>query len=94
MGCNCKGGGKTQQDVSKLQVSNKSFIPHKTATIEDVIRAKDYLKSKVKTEEDKQFFYDFIYNNFGEKLGPYCDPICYERQTKRLTELQIQLSFS
>lgn len=92
MGCNCKGTNKEQITVSKTGViQDKKFNPINPPTIEEVTRAKDYLKARVKTEQERQFFYDFIYNNFGEKLGPYCDHICYERQTKRLIELQNQI---
>lgn len=92
MGCNCKGGSKQQVDVSKFPVTqDKKISPSNTLKIEDITRAKDYLKAKIKTEEERSFFYEFIFENFGERLGSYCDHICIERQTRRLIDLQNQI---
>lgn len=93
MGCNCKGGqSRPQIDVSKSgQITDKEFTPIPTASLEDVIRVKDYLKSRTKTAEERQFFNDFIYNNFGEIIGSYCDVVCMERQVKRINELELKL---
>ena len=92
MSCGCKGQKSEPVKINKGGVINTSqHVEIPLPKIEDVTRVKDYLRAKVKTEEERQFFAQFILNNFGEVLGSYCDHVCMERQVKRIHELELKL---
>lgn len=91
-GCGCKGQKSEPVKINKGGVITTN--EHKEISlprIEDVTRVKDYLRARTKTEEERQFFAQFVLNNFGEVLGSYCDHVCMERQVKRLHELELKL---
>lgn len=86
MGCNCKN----------KQPQKKNFEAYKTEAVqeiestpppftwEEVIRVKDYIASRNKTEEERQNALSFNEKYFGEPNTGYCDQICMERLSKRL----------
>ena len=91
-GCGCKGQRSEPLKINKGgTISTNEHTEIALPRIEDVIRVKDYLRARTKTEEERQFFALFVLNNFGEVLGPYCDHVCMERQVKRIHELELKL---
>jgi len=88
MACNCKNKKTTTPSTIKLSDGTTMILPQESRppyTWEEIIAVKDYLDSKVKTEEGKKLLVDWTKKHFGEELiGGYCDPICVSRTRKRL----------
>jgi len=91
MGCNCKGKPSEPVKVNKGVITSNDVTPIELPKIEEITKVKDYLKARVKTEEGRQHFHNFVLNHFGEVLGNYCDPVCMERQVKRIHELELKV---
>ena len=87
MSCNCKNKNnppskiKTQMVDGVLEIPNQQAPPY---TWEEVIKVKDYLNSKIKTDEGRKYMYDFNQKYFGEVMMGYCDQPCLERIRKRV----------
>jgi hypothetical protein len=87
MSCNCKNKNKVQEKVKTQTIDGVIEIPNQQAppyTWEEVIRVKDYLNSKIKTEEGRQNMYQFNEKYFGEVMMGYCDQSCLTRIRKRI----------
>lgn len=86
MGCNCKNKAPQKKSIDdyKKEVIQEIEITQPPFTWEEVIRVKDYISSRNKTEEERHNALSFNEKYFGEPNTGYCDQICMERLSKRL----------
>lgn len=86
MGCNCKNKQPQKKGIQEYQKEAIKEIESTPPpfTWEEVIRVKDYINSRNKTETERQYVLSFNEKYFGEPNTGYCDQICMERLSKRL----------
>lgn len=95
MGCNC--GKNKNTDTSKKTPSRPVMITEvtptkETATLEEVDKALDYLKStSTKTDEERFWFNQFIKEHVGELIIGYCDIVCKNRLMNKLNIMKTKL---
>jgi hypothetical protein len=73
--------------IQVIQVSSTSL----NYSIEEVIRAKDYLNAKDKKEVEREFVYDLLKRTGGPNISGYCDLVCMKDIKNHLDKLDKQL---
>lgn len=94
MACGCKNNMKQEKIVPKgvspiqvVQVSSTSL----NYSIEEVIRAKDYLNSKDKKQLERDFVYQLLIRTGGPVIYGYCDLVCMKDIKNHIDKLDKQL---
>ena len=93
--CDCKNKTQKQEKIvpkgitpiQVIQVSSTSL----NYSIEEVIRAKDYLNSKDKKEVERDFVYQLLIRTGGPAIYGYCDLVCMKDIKNHLDKLDKQL---
>ena len=93
--CNCKNKTNTEEKlvpkgitpIQVIQVSS-TFINY---SIEEVIRAKDYLNARDKKELERDFVYQLLIRTGGPAIYGYCDLVCMKDIKNHLDKLDKQL---
>jgi hypothetical protein len=73
--------------IQVVQVSSTSL----NYSIEEVIRAKDYLNSKDKKELERDFVYQLLIRTGGPAIYGYCDLVCMKDIKNHIDKLDKQL---
>jgi len=87
MGCNCKNKSKEPTPSPVIGVNSEQVFPTQEQppyTRQEVIKIKDYLSSRNKTEEGRIAISEFSEKHFGENISGYCDQVCMKRINARL----------
>ena len=95
MSCGCKQNTMKQEKlvpkgitpIQVIQVSSTSI----NYSIEEVIRAKDYLNSKDKKEVERDFVYQLLIRTGGPAIYGYCDLVCMKDIKNHIDKLDKQL---
>ena len=95
MSCGCKKNTMKEEKIvpkgitpiQVIQVSSTSL----NYSIEEVIRAKDYLNSKDKKEVERDFVYQLLIRTGGPAIYGYCDLVCMKDIKNHLDKLDKQL---
>ena len=93
--CNCKNKTNTEEKlvpkgitpIQVIQVSSTSI----NYSIEEVIRAKDYLNARDKKELERDFVYQLLIRTGGPAIYGYCDLVCMKDIKNHLDKLDKQL---
>ena len=93
--CNCKQNTiKEEKIVPKgispiqvVQVSSTSL----NYSIQEVIRAKDYLNARDKKDVERDFVYQLLIRTGGPAIYGYCDLVCMKDIKNHLDKLDKQL---
>ena len=93
--CNCKNKTNTEEKlvpkgitpIQVIQVSS-TFINY---SIEEVIRAKDYLNARDKKELERDFVYQLLIRTGGPAIYGYCDLVCMKDIKNHIDKLDKQL---
>ena len=93
--CNCKNKTNTEEKlvpkgitpIQVIQVSSTSI----NYSIEEVIRAKDYLNARDKKELERDFVYQLLMRTGGPAIYGYCDLVCMKDIKNHLDKLDKQL---
>ena len=93
--CNCKNKTNTEEKlvpkgitpIQVIQVSS-TFINY---SIEEVIRAKDYLNARDKKELERDFVYQLLIRTGGPAIYGYCDLVCMKDIKNHIEKLEKQL---
>ena len=93
--CNCKNKTNTEEKlvpkgitpIQVIQVSS-TFINY---SIEEVIRAKDYLNARDKKELERDFVYQLLMRTGGPAIYGYCDLVCMKDIKNHIDKLDKQL---
>jgi hypothetical protein len=93
--CNCKNKGNTQPKlvptgVSPIQVIQVNGTPS-NYSIEEVIRAKDYLNAREKKDVERDFVYQLLIRTGGPAIFGYCDLVCMKDVQRHIDKLDKQL---
>ena len=93
----CNGKNKTNTEeklvpkgitpIQVIQVSSTSI----NYSIEEVIRAKDYLNARDKKELERDFVYQLLIRTGGPAIYGYCDLVCMKDIKNHLDKLDKQL---
>jgi len=93
--CNCKNKTNTEEKIvpkgitpiQVIQVSSTSI----NYSIEEVIRAKDYLNARDKKELERDFVYQLLIRTGGPAIYGYCDLVCMKDMKNHIEKLEKQL---
>ena len=93
--CNCKNKTNTEEKlvpkgitpIQVIQVSSTSI----NYSIEEVIRAKDYLNARDKKELERDFVYQLLIRTGGPAIYGYCDLVCMKDIKNHIDKLDKQL---
>ena len=93
--CNCKNKTNTEEKlvpkgitpIQVIQVSSTSI----NYSIEEVIRAKDYLNARDKKELERDFVYQLLIRTGGPAIYGYCDLVCMKDIKNHIEKLEKQL---
>lgn len=94
-GCGCKQNNMKQEKivpngVTPIQVIQVSSAPL-NYSIEEVIRAKDYLNARERKEVEREFVYDLLRRTGGPNISGYCDLVCMKDIKTHIDKLDKQL---
>ena len=94
MGCNCKQTNTQEKIVPKgvrpiqvIQVNSEDI----NYTREELIRAKDYVNSRDKKEQERMFVYSLLLRTGGPNIPGYCDIVCMKDVVNHLDKLDQRL---
>jgi hypothetical protein len=95
MGCGCKNNTNTQEKlvpkgITPIRVIQVAGAPL-NYSIEEVIRAKDYINSKDKKEVERDFVYQLLIRTGGPTIYGYCDQPCMNDLRTHIDKLDRQL---
>ena len=93
--CDCKNKTQKQEKIvpkgitpiQVIQVTSTSL----NYSIEEVIRAKDYLNAKDRKEVERDFVYQLLIRTGGPAIYGYCDLVCMKDIKNHLDKLDKQL---
>ena len=93
--CDCKNKTQKQEKIvpkgitpiQVIQVSSTSI----NYSIEEVIRAKDYLNARDKKELERDFVYQLLIRTGGPAIYGYCDLVCMKDIKNHIEKLEKQL---
>lgn len=95
-GCNCKQNKTNTQEkivpkgISPIQIVQVSSTPQ-NYSIEEVIRAKDYLNARDKHQVERDFVYQLLQRTGGPVIYGYCDLVCMKDIKNHIDKLDKQL---
>ena len=93
--CDCKNKTQKQEKIvpkgitpiQVIQVTSTSL----NYSIEEVIRAKDYLNAKDRKEVERDFVYQLLIRTGGPAIYGYCDLVCMKDIKNHIEKLEKQL---
>jgi hypothetical protein len=95
MGCGCKNNTNTQEKIvpkgiTPIRVIQVAGTPL-NYSIEEVIRAKDYINARDKKELERDFVYQLLIRTGGPAIYGYCDLVCMKDIRNHIDKLDRQL---
>jgi hypothetical protein len=94
LSCGCKNTMKEEkivpQGITPIQVVQVSSTPL-NYSIEEIIRAKDYLNARDKKELERDFVYQLLIRTGGPAIYGYCDLVCMKDVKNHIDKLDKQL---
>ena len=78
------------QGITPIQVVQVSSTPL-NYSIEEIIRAKDYLNARDKKELERDFVYQLLIRTGGPAIYGYCDLVCMKDVKNHIDKLDKQL---
>ena len=93
--CNCKQNTTKEEKIVPKGVSPIQVVKVSSTSlnysIEEVIRAKDYLNSKDKKQVERDFVYQLLIRTGGPSIYGYCDLVCMKDIKNHIDKLDKQL---
>jgi len=95
MGCGCKNNTNTQEKlvpkgITPIRVIQVAGAPL-NYSIEEIIRAKDYINARDKKEVERDFVYQLLIRTGGPAIYGYCDLPCMNDLRTHINKLDQQL---
>lgn len=93
--CNCKNKTNAEEKIVPNGVTPIQVIQVHSGglnySIEEVIRAKDYLNARDKHQVERDFVYQLLQRTGGPVIYGYCDLVCMKDIKNHIDKLDKQL---